>query len=167
MNVDDAWDDEDDARQFAAKELFGAEAASGHRVAERTQELLQKVKDAQDYESALAAARQRIAEQDQIIASWKQEEEVWHRRERELMEQLSAVTADWKEEQQHAMAAEKERDAANLALVGAEKDGARYRIWRKEWRDGDCNSYNALCNAQTDGEHDAAIDALLAQGRAK
>lgn len=36
---------------------------------------------------------------------------------------------------------------------------ARYREWRRAWREGECGLYNELCNADSDEEHDAAIDA--------
>lgn len=41
------------------------------------------------------------------------------------------------------------------------KDAERYREWRRAFRDGECGLYNALCDAGSEAEHDAAIDAAL------
>lgn len=51
---------------------------------------------------------------------------------------------------------------ARLAETEAlRKDAERYREWRRAFRDGECGLYNALCDAGSEAEHDAAIDAAL------
>lgn len=47
--------------------------------------------------------------------------------------------------------------AAELEALRA--DAERYREWRREFREGSCGLWNALCEANSDAEHDAAIDA--------
>lgn len=42
-----------------------------------------------------------------------------------------------------------------------EKDAARYREWKRAFREGECGLWNALCECNSDSEHDAAIDAAL------
>ena len=41
-------------------------------------------------------------------------------------------------------------------------DAERYRAWRHAFREGECGVYNAICNAESESEHDAAIDAAIA-----
>lgn len=52
--------------------------------------------------------------------------------------------------------------AENAAL---RKDAERYREWRRAFRDGECGLYNALCDAGSEAEHDAAIDAAMEHGK--
>jgi hypothetical protein len=57
--------------------------------------------------------------------------------------------------------------AANAALIAAlrnhaeelVRDARRYREWKRAFRQGECGLWNALCDANNDAEHDAAIDA--------
>lgn len=61
---------------------------------------------------------------------------------------------------------ELDRRASALRSVSDERDalhkGAeRYREWRRAFRDGECGLYNALCDAGSEAEHDAAIDAAM------
>ena len=41
------------------------------------------------------------------------------------------------------------------------RDAERYREWRHRFREGECSLWNALCECQSDAEHDAAIDAAM------
>lgn len=70
------------------------------------------------------------------------------------------MTAPW-----HLTAAE--MDAAWDDLRGENaalrKDAERYREWRRAFRDGECGLYNALCDAGSEAEHDAAIDEAMEQ----
>ena len=47
-------------------------------------------------------------------------------------------------------------------LAEAERHAARYREWKRAFREGECGLWNALCDANSDAEHDAAIDAAIA-----
>ena len=59
--------------------------------------------------------------------------------------------------------AEKSDEIERLAAENAalRKDAERYREWRRAFRDGECGLYNALCDAGSEAEHDAAIDAAM------
>jgi len=48
--------------------------------------------------------------------------------------------------------------AAYLEATGVERDAERYREWKRAFREGECGLWNALCEANSDAEHDAAID---------
>lgn len=52
-------------------------------------------------------------------------------------------------------------DEADLRakLEAAERDAERYREWKRAFREGECGLWNAICDANSDAEHDAAIDA--------
>ncbi len=52
-------------------------------------------------------------------------------------------------------------DALAAERDALRKDAERYREWRRAFRDGECGLYNALCDAGSEAEHDAAIDAAL------
>ena len=47
-------------------------------------------------------------------------------------------------------------------VAGLREDAERYREWKRAFREGECALWNALCEGQSDAEHDAAIDAALA-----
>lgn len=44
-------------------------------------------------------------------------------------------------------------------LEAAERDAERYREWKRAFREGEVGLWNAICEANSDAEHDAAIDA--------
>ena len=44
-------------------------------------------------------------------------------------------------------------------LEAAECDAERYREWKRAFREGEVGLWNAICEANSDAEHDAAIDA--------
>lgn len=48
---------------------------------------------------------------------------------------------------------------AQSKLEAAERDAERYREWKRAFREGECGLWNALCEANSESEHDAAIDA--------
>ena len=54
-------------------------------------------------------------------------------------------------------------DALAAERDALRKDAERYREWRRAFRDGECGLYNALCDAGSEAEHDAAIDAAMEQ----
>ncbi len=54
-----------------------------------------------------------------------------------------------------------EIERLQMLLAEAERDAARYREWRRAFRDGECGLYNALCDAGSEAEHDAAIDEAM------
>jgi hypothetical protein len=56
-----------------------------------------------------------------------------------------------------------ELEDLRLRLAEAKRDAARYREWRRAFRDGECGLYNALCDAGSEAEHDAAIDEAMEQ----
>ncbi len=60
----------------------------------------------------------------------------------------------------HEAADEIERLRAEVA--GLREDAERYHEWKRAFREGECALWNALCECQSDAEHDAAIDAALA-----
>jgi len=47
-------------------------------------------------------------------------------------------------------------------VAGLREDAERYHEWKRAFREGECALWNALCECQSDAEHDAAIDAALA-----
>jgi len=66
-------------------------------------------------------------------------------------------------------------DRASMPNARAEKaeaeverlraDAERYRKWRHEFREGSCGLWNALCEANSDAEHDAVIDAARGESQ--
>lgn len=48
---------------------------------------------------------------------------------------------------------------AQSKLEAAERDAERYREWKRAFREGEVGLWNAICEANSDAEHDAAIDA--------
>jgi hypothetical protein len=61
---------------------------------------------------------------------------------------------------------ERELAAAKAEVEALRADAERYREWKRAFREGECGLWNALCDANSDSEHDAAIDAALAMDRA-
>ena len=66
----------------------------------------------------------------------------------------------------HAAAVSAAKDAEierlRAEVAGLREDAERYREWKRAFREGECALWNALCEGQSDAEHDAAIDAALA-----
>jgi hypothetical protein len=60
-----------------------------------------------------------------------------------------------------AIAAYRDTEIADLRtkLEAAEHDAERYRKWKWWFREGEVGLWNAICEANSDAEHDAAIDA--------
>lgn len=58
--------------------------------------------------------------------------------------------------------AQRELAALRAEVAGLREDAERYREWKRAFREGECALWNALCEGQSDAEHDAAIDAALA-----
>lgn len=60
----------------------------------------------------------------------------------------------------YTIAAYRDAEIADLRakLEVAERDAERYREWRRAFREGECGLWNALCEANSESEHDAAID---------
>ena len=48
---------------------------------------------------------------------------------------------------------------AQSKLEAAERDAERYREWKRAFREGEVGLWNAICDANSEAEHDAAIDA--------
>ena len=59
-------------------------------------------------------------------------------------------------------AAADEIERLRAEVAGLREDAERYREWKRAFREGECALWNALCEGQSDAEHDAAIDAALA-----
>ena len=75
-------------------------------------------------------------------------------------EQFSMLKFASRQDRDDAMLDEIERLWAEVA--GLREDAERYREWKRAFREGECALWNALCEGQSDAEHDAAIDAALA-----
>ena len=75
-------------------------------------------------------------------------------------EQFSMSKFASRQDRDDAMLDEIERLWAEVA--GLREDAERYREWKRAFREGECALWNALCEGQSDAEHDAAIDAALA-----
>jgi hypothetical protein len=73
-----------------------------------------------------------------------------------LRSELATLRAQNYETQSLLAGAEAEREALRA-------DAERYQEWKRAFRDGECGLWNALCDANSDAEHDAAIDAALIQ----
>lgn len=55
-----------------------------------------------------------------------------------------------------------EIERLRAVVAGLREDAERYHEWKRAFREGECALWNALCECQSDAEHDAAIDAALA-----
>jgi len=73
---------------------------------------------------------------------------------------IEPVSADF------ARSLERELAAAKAEVEALRADAERYREWKRAFREGECGLWNALCDANSDSEHDAAIDAALAKEKA-
>ena len=60
--------------------------------------------------------------------------------------------------EERELEAAQEIDDMRTRLEAAERDAGRYREWRRAFREGECGLWNALCGANSEKEHDAAID---------
>lgn len=79
------------------------------------------------------------------------------------IERLTASLVHWKRLADEAcrgeMLALKEKHDLRAKLEAAERDAERYREWKRAFREGEVGLWNAICEANSDAEHDAAIDA--------
>jgi len=57
--------------------------------------------------------------------------------------------------------AQKEITDLRARLEKAEKDAARYKEWKRAFREGECGLFIMLSECSNDEEHDVAIDAAI------